>query len=57
MPVKNENNVVGVYDTAGNLGFRAAADPQRCTAGAVYDPTADDLWPEVDPSGAMIIFR
>ena len=57
VPVTNENGVVGVYDAVGNLGFRAAAAAQYCTAGAVYVPREDTYWLEVDPSGVVILFR
>ena len=46
VPVCNQEGVVGLYDTYGNLGFRPAADAQYIAAGPVYSGSDSD-WLEI----------
>jgi hypothetical protein len=55
VPVRRASDgAVGLYDVAGNLGFRPAADAQYVSAGLAYSGS-DKEWLEVEPPSATFI--
>ena len=55
--MRTSDNVVGLYDTYGDLGFRPAANADYCTSGGALS-SSDDEWIEIATnSGFEIIVR